>query len=395
MTGPTDFTPVAEARERAASLATPVTGRERLALADADGRVLADAVTAHRAVPHYERAAMDGYAVRASDTVEAGERSPARLAVDDAVAPKTAVRVDTGAEMPAGADAVVKVEATERVDDDLTVFAAVAPGENVAPVGEDVAAGTTPFEAGHRLRPADLGLLRAVGVDAVAVFRRPDVALVQTGDELVADDPAPGETVATNGLTVGRYVERWGCTVSVRDPVPDDEAALRESIAEAAAGADVVATLGGTSMGDRDRVPAAVESVGDLHVHGVGLRPGHPGGVAAVDDTPVLVLPGYPVGCLVTAMALLRPAVARAARLPVTVPPVTEATLARKIASEPGMRTYARVALDGGTATPTRTRGSGVLSSVTEADGWVVVPESAEGFPAGETVAVENWEAVA
>ncbi|WP_226022540.1 gephyrin-like molybdotransferase Glp [Halomicrobium salinisoli] len=388
----TDYAPVADAQAAVRDLVGPVTETERLPLADADGRVLAEEIAAPRAVPHYERAAMDGYALRAEDVVDASDRSPVRLTVGDDVGAGRAVRVDTGEPVPDGADSVLVVEATERVGDELTAFESVAPGENVAPVGEDVEAGAALFAAGHRLRPADLGLLQAVGVDAVEVYRRPEVTLLPTGEELVASDPDPGQVIATNGLTVSRYVERWGGDTTVADIVPDEDDALAAALSEAVAEADVVATLGGTAVGERDRVPGVVGDLGEIRFHGVGLRPGHPVGAAAVDETPVLMLPGYPVGCLVGGMALLRPAVAAAGRLPETDPPTTEAELTRKIASEPGMRTYARVALDGNAATPTRSRGSGVLSSVTEADGWVVVPESVEGIPAGETVPVEHWD---
>ncbi|WP_226011341.1 gephyrin-like molybdotransferase Glp [Halomicrobium salinisoli] len=388
----TDYAPVADAQAAVRDLVGPVTETERLPLADADGRVLAEEIAAPRAVPHYERAAMDGYALRAEDVVDASDRSPVRLTVGDDVGAGRAVRVDTGEPVPDGADSVLVVEATERVGDELTAFESVAPGENVAPVGEDVEVGAALFAAGHRLRPADLGLLQAVGVDAVEVYRRPEVTLLPTGEELVASDPDPGQVVATNGLTVSRYVERWGGDTTVADIVPDEDDALAAALSEAVAEADVVATLGGTAVGERDRVPGVVGDLGEIRFHGVGLRPGHPVGAAAVDGTPVVMLPGYPVGCLVGGMALLRPAVVAAGRLPETDPPTTEAELTRKIASEPGMRTYARVAVEGNTATPTRSRGSGVLSSVTEADGWVVVPESVEGIPAGETVPVEHWD---
>ncbi|WP_225335750.1 molybdopterin molybdotransferase MoeA [Halomicrobium urmianum] len=405
----TDYAPVADAQAAVRDLVDPVTETERLPLAAADGRVLAEEVAAPRAVPHYERAAMDGYAVRAEDVVDASDRSPVRLSVGDEVGAGRAVRVDTGEPVPEGADSVLVVEATERVEGELTAFESVAPGENVAPVGEDVEAGTTLFEAGHRLRPADLGLLKAVGAAHAAVYRRPEVVLIPTGEEIVESDPDPGQVIATNGLTVSRYVERWGGDAAVADIVPDEDDELEGALSDAVAEADVVATLGGTAVGERDRVPGVIGDLGEVSFHGVGLRPGHPVGAAEVDGTPVLMLPGYPVGCLVGAMALLRPAVAAAGRLPETNPPTTEAELTRKIASEPGMRTYARVSLDGGegsdasrssserrsdgdTATPTRSRGSGVLSSVTEADGWVVVPESVEGVPAGETVPVEHWD---
>jgi molybdopterin molybdotransferase len=400
-------TRVDAARAALAERVATVERTERVPLADADGRALAERIVADRPVPHYRRAAMDGWAVRAADTFGASDRSPALLRADDAVAPERAVRVHTGSELPAAADAVVKVEAVDRRGDDLEVFDAVGEGENVAPVGEDVDEGQHLYDPGHRLRPSDLGLLRAVGVDAVTVREHPTVAVLPTGEELVADDPDPGEVVETNGLTVSRLVDRWGGAAAHGDVVTDDRDALRAALTEAVADHDVVVTSGGSSVGERDLVPDVVGDLGEVFVHGVALKPGHPCALGAVDGTPVLLLPGYPVACIVNAVQFLRPAVKWAADLPVEPPPTREATLARKVPSEPGVRTFARVRLTDGdagetddgddegdrpTAEPVRAGGAGVLSSVALSDGWVVVPESAEGLAAGERVAVQNWE---
>ncbi|MBV0901974.1 molybdopterin molybdotransferase MoeA [Haloarcula salina] len=390
-----DRTPVAAAREALLAAVTPHERTERVPLRDADERVVASTVTADRPVPHYRRAAMDGYAVRAEDTFGASRRSPANLRVDEAVTAGTATRVHTGSELPEGADAVVMVEEADRTGDTVAVFDAVAGGENVAPVGEDVAKGQTLYEAGHRLRPSDLGLVKSVGRDAVEVYERPRVSVLPTGEELVQDDPGPGEVVETNGQTVAQYVARWGGEASYREVVTDDADALRAAIS-ADLDHDLVVTTGGSSVGERDLLPEVVDDLGEVLVHGVALKPGHPVALGVVEGTPVLALPGYPVACIVNAVQFLRPALRRAGHLPQTAPPTTEAELTRKIASEPGTRTFARVELDDEgdepTATPTRTGGAGVLSSVALADGWVVVPESVEGYDAGAIVAVEHWE---
>jgi len=396
-------TRVAEARRRLLDATTPHGRTESVPIAEATGRALATDVTAATNVPHYRRAAMDGWAVHASDTFGAGERSPAVLRAADAgtddAAPGTAVRVHTGSALPDGADAVVMVEETDRFGEDVEVFDAVAEGENVAPVGEDVAEGQHLYDAGHRLRPSDLGLLRSTGVETVEVFDQPDVAVIPTGEELVRSDPAPGEIIETNGLTVSRLVEQWGGTARYRDVVTDDEDALAAAI-ERDLNADVVVTTGGSSVGDRDLIPAVVDDLGETFVHGVALKPGHPCALGAVEGTPVVMLPGYPVACIINAVQFLRPATKRAGHLPDTPHPTREARLDRKVRSEPGVRTYVRVRLaadgdgeEGGlTATPTRASGSGVLSSVALSDGWVVVPESREGIAEGETVTVEDWE---
>jgi len=385
---------VAEARSRLLE-ADRIERTERISLSAADGRVLAEPVDAVRNVPHYARAAMDGWAVRAEDTFGASGRSPAVLRPADSVGPNAATRVHTGSELPDGADAVVKVEAVESVGGELEVFDAVGEGENVAPVGEDVEAGQRLYDPGDQLRPSDLGLLKATGIDVVEAVAEPEVAVIPTGEELVQSDPDPGEVVETNRFTVSRLAERWGADVKRRNIVTDDEEALRAAV-ERDLTRDVVVTTGGSSVGDRDLIPGVVDGLGEVFVHGVALKPGHPVALGRINGVTVVLLPGYPVAAIVNAVQFLRPLVKHLGHMPLHPAPSREATLARKIRSEPGVRTFARVKLeatdDGLEATPTRASGAGVLSSVALADGWVVVPEKREGIPEGETVAVENWE---
>jgi molybdopterin molybdotransferase len=400
-----DRTRVERARENLLDSVTPHDRTTGVPVQQADGRTLAAGVTAPAPVPNYERAAMDGYAVRASDTFGASDRAPEalRLAAGgdpeaaDRVGSGEAARVHTGSHLPDGADAVVMVEHAERVGSEVEVFDAVAEGENVGPVGEDVAADQHLYDPGHRLRPSDLGLLKATGLREVEVYERPTVGVVPTGEELVQADPEPGEVVETNGLTVARLVERWGGDATYRDVVTDEASAL-EAAVRRDLHRDLVVTTGGSSVGERDLVPDVVDDLGEVLVHGVALRPGHPVALGVVEDTPVVMLPGYPVACIVNAVQFLRPALKAAGGMPRTEHPTVEARLARKATSEPGVRTFVRVdlreaeAANGREAVPVRSGGSGVLSSVALADGWLVVPEGREGIPAGETVDVELWE---
>jgi molybdopterin molybdotransferase len=377
---------------------------EEVPLAEADGRTLAATMAAPASVPSAPEAAMDGYAVRAGDTFGASDRSPevlrevAEEPTEGTVGPGEAIRVHTGSALPAGADAVVMIEQVEPIADEVEMFDAVAEGENVAAAGEDVEEGQHLYDPGHVLRPSDLGLLKSVGVTEVPVFEKPEVTVIPTGDELVQADPGPGETIETNGLTVARFVERWGGNATELDVVEDDEEALKAAIRSGLDG-ELVVTSGGSSVGERDLLPEVLEELGEIVVHGVALKPGHPFGFAVCEGTPVLMLPGYPVATIVNAVQFLRPAIKRAMDAPLSPHPTTEARLERKIASEPGVRTFARVRLEERpdeplpAAVPTRVSGSGVLSSVALADGWVVVDEAAEGIDAGETVAVQNWEA--
>ncbi|SDY56193.1 molybdopterin molybdotransferase MoeA [Halopenitus persicus] len=430
-----DRTRVAAARSTLLEAVRPHERSERVPVADADGRVVAEPITAPNPVPGYDRAAMDGYAVRARDTFGASDRSPAVLReTTGSVGPEEAARVHTGSDLPAGADAVVMIEQVETVEatDEIETFDAVAEGENVGAAGEDVAEGAHLYDPGHRLRPSDLGLLKSVGLETVPVAEPPRVAVIPTGEELVQADPDPGEVIETNGLTVSRLVDRWGGDARYHDVVTDDESLLRAAIEDAIdAGADLVVTTGGSSVGERDLLPEVIDDLGEVLVHGVALKPGHPVCLGAVDGTPVVSLPGYPVACIVNAVQFLRPAVKRSLGATVDPHPTRRARLARKIASEPGTRTFARVRIEepagegtsagtnGGDATPedgrdatpedgrdvtpadpdalpeatpTRASGSGVLSSVALADGWVVVPEEREGIDAGTVVEVECWE---
>ena len=392
-----DRTRVDDALEALRGVVARADGTEAVPLESADGRSLAEPVRAERPVPHYPRAAMDGYAVRAEATFGASERSPAVLRQVDGgpVGGDDAVRVHTGSEIPEGADAVVKIENVEAVGDEIEVFDAAAEGENVGPIGEDVEAGTELYDPGHQLRPSDLGLLKSTGIETVAVRERPRVSVIPTGEELVQSEPGPGEMIETNGLTVSNLVRRWGGESSYRDIVTDDHDALREAV-ERDLDHDVIVTTGGSSVGERDLIPAVVDEMGEVFVHGVALKPGHPVALGVVGETPVIMLPGFPVACIVNAVQFLRPAVKWAGDLRLTDPPTFPARLDRKIPSEPGIRTFARVSLetkDGErVAVPTRASGSGILSSVALADGWIEIREGVEGLPEDDIVAVQDWE---
>jgi molybdopterin molybdotransferase len=400
-----EYTRLPTARERLLDVAVPHERTERVAITAADGRVLAESISACRPVPHYERAAMDGYAVRAEDTFGAGDRSPAILSrrpVGAEGGPREAVRVHTGSALPPGTDAVVMIERVEAVGDDLEVFGALAEGANVAPVGEDVGADQELFAPGHRLRPSDLGLLKSTGIIEILLRERPTVGVIPTGEELVQRDPGPGEVIETNGLTTARYVSRWGGKPRYRNVVTDDREALRAAIQRDLT-KDVIVTTGGSSVGERDLIPEVIAELGEVLVHGVALRPGHPVALGVVRETPVVMLPGYPVACIVNAVQFLRPLLKRVGGLPAVSHPTRKARLTGKVESEPGFRTFVRVRTEPVDdaeseseetlrATPTRASGSGVLSSVALADGWVAVPEDSEGLSENTVVEVENWE---
>jgi molybdopterin molybdotransferase len=338
--------------------------------------------------------------VRAEDTHGASDASPVRLDVverDGSVDDGEAAYVHTGSAVPDGADGVVRVEKTEVVGERVEVSVALSEGKNVAYAGEDVEEDETVVDEGAVLRPSRLGVLRSVGVEEVDVRRKPRVSVVPTGDEVVTKNPAPGEIIGTNGPMVAEYVESWVGEASVSDVIPDDGDALREAVSEAATDADLVATTGGSSVGERDLLPEVIDKMGEMLVHGVAVKPGHPVGFGVVDETPVIMLPGYPVSCVVNSFEFVRRGVGTLLGVEDTPEPAVRCALGEKVPSEVGARTYTRVEIDDEgderLARPVRTKGAGVLSSVAEADGFVVTPESREGYAEGDEVDVLLWEA--
>lgn len=369
---------------------------ERLPLRKAARRVVGESIVADRNVPHYRRAALDGYAVRSDDTTGASRESPVTLVrTTETVAEGTAQYVDTGAEIPRRADAVVRLERLNENEDTIDVLDPVGEGKDVAPAGEDVSEGTELYGRGQQLTPADLGVLRSLGIEEVRVFEQPRVAVIPTGDEIVSADPDPGQVIETNGLMLGEYITQWGGVPTIQDIVSDDRAALRRALQQASS-QDVIVTSGGSSAGKRDILPETVDEIGDLYVHHVAIKPGHPVGLASVDDTPVFLLPGYPVSALLNAVLFLRPALAWLQGRSAHPFPTTTARLQEPVSAEHGVRRFERVRIestDGRVeACPVRKSGAGALTSVTVADGWIVLDEETTALEAGETVPVEHWD---
>jgi molybdopterin molybdotransferase len=375
---------------------------EEVPLAAAAGRVAAQPVTSDADVPAFSRATMDGYAVRAEDTFGASAYNPIVLAVTGesmpgragagVVGPGTAWRIMTGAPLPEGADAVLRAEDAEEAGDRVAARAAVPQGRNVGRVGEDVRRGDEVIPAGRLLLPQDLGLLSSVGRATVAVHRRPRVRLMVSGNELLPSGAKPeGSRIAdANGPMLLALVERDGGVVEELCRVPDDEAAMRAALVRP--GADVVVTAGAASVGREDRVPLLVAELGRLLIHGVAMRPSSPAGVGRIAGAPVLLLPGNPVSCLVAydffAGPVIRTMGGRSAALPystVTLP------LSGRLASQIGRTDYARVRVRAGRVEPVAVGGAAVLSSVTGADGFVIVPSGSEGFPEGHPVEVHLY----
>jgi putative molybdopterin biosynthesis protein len=363
----------------------------RLPLADAVGRVTAEPVWARRSSPPFDAAAMDGIAVTAASTVGAGETTPLHLP------PREYDVVDTGDPLPPGRDAVVMREHVQLVaapdGPRAELRQAVPPYQHVRSVGEDVATGELLLPGGHRLRAVDVAAAAAAGATDLLVHRRPVVAVVPTGDEVrpIGAATGPGDVLDTNSLMLAAQAVEAGCEARTLPIVPDDPALVEQAVRSAAADADLVVVVAGSSAGRDDWTASVVRSAGTLAVHGVAVRPGHPVVLGVVDRTPVLGCPGYPVSAALTFEIFAAPLLASLEGTVVPGRPTVRAHLARKLASVVGMDDWVRVRLgqvgDRVVATPL-SRGAGVLTSLVRADGLLVVLADVEGHAAGSEVDV-------
>ena len=366
----------------------------KLPLSDAVGLVLAEPVWATRSSPPFDAAAMDGIALRAADTLGASETTPLRLTAEAYEV------VDTGDPMPRECDAVIMREEVDEVDEGaVELRAAAAPWQHVRSIGEDVSAGELLLPTGHRLRPVDVAAAGAAGATEVTVRRRPVVTVIPTGDEIrpLGAELRPGDLPDTNSLMLATQAEEAGCEAVRLPVVPDDPAQIAAALREAAPSSDLVILIAGSSAGRDDYTAAVVAEEGTLAVHGVAVRPGHPVVLGAVQETPVMGAPGYPVSAALTFDIFARPLLAALEGAPTPGWPLARSRLTRKLASPMGMDDWIRVRLGrvGGelVATPLP-RGAGVLTSLVRADGLLVVPAALEGRHAGDEVEVRLLRAL-
>lgn len=365
---------------------------EEVTLESCTGRVLAEPVVSERNVPHYRRAAMDGYAVRASDTLGASPANPVMLQLSDQIEEGSTSWVHTGAAVPEGADAVVMVEDTATAGNLVQIRAQVYPNRNIGQVGEDIKKGDRVFEEGHLLRPCDAAVLASIGFNRVKVFKKPLVAVIPTGDELVSrkdnrDVPPPGKVLETNGLMSALYVEKWGGVPRCTEIVPDNPDSIKKAV-ETNLDADMILLLGGTSVGKRDHAPEVVATLGELLLHGIGVSPGKPTALGIVNNVPVVCLPGYPVAGLIALYLFVHPGIRKLTAIPELPELILKRRLVAKISSKIGYVGFVRVVFEGDKVRPLVGAGAGILSSVAKADGYVLVPENLEGYAEGEEVDV-------
>ncbi|MBV7329875.1 molybdopterin biosynthesis protein [Chloroflexi bacterium TSY] len=380
----------------ARDLLTP-RGTENIPVTDACGRVTALPVWAKISSPHYHASAMDGYAVRAESTHRATETSPKQLVIGT-----DAIPVDTGDPLPQGMNAVIMLEQTQLLKSDdgdcIEILAATAPWRHVRSMGEDMVATELVLPANHLLRPQDLGAIAGSGHRQVTVYRRPRVAILPTGTELVQPgvDLKPGQIVEYNSIMLGAQAEEAGCAITRLPIVADRYEEIREAVVAALENHDLVAINAGSSAGSEDYTAAIVRELGELQVHGIAIRPGHPVILGTAESNgqgrALVGIPGYPVSAAVTFERIVLPLLYRwQGQLPPERPTV-EATLTRKTLSPIGEDEFMRVSVgqvgERVVATPLG-RGAGVIMSLVKADGIVTIPRFSEGHNADEEVQVE------
>ncbi len=364
---------------------------EEVPVADALGRVTAEAVFARVSVPHYHAAAMDGIAVRAEETLGATDSSPLKLRVG-----AQAIWVDTGDPLPPDTNAVIMAEQVQDLGDGkLEILATVAPWQHVRPMGEDLVATELVLPENHSLGAVDLGALVAAGHTSVAVRRRPTVAILPTGTELVEGGTiplAPGAIVDFNSVVLAGQVREWGGEPTRLPITPDDRTLIRDRVTAALEQHDVVLVIAGSSAGSEDFTAGIVRELGELLVHGVAIRPGHPLILGVARNKALIGIPGYPVSAILTSELFLKPLLYRLQGLPPPSRPRTTATITRKLLSPMGEEEYVRVKLgqvgERLMAAPL-SRGAGVIMSMVRADGLARIPRFSEGVHAGAEVEVE------
>ncbi len=389
--------------------AAPVARFEDVSLAEALGRVPAAQIEAPETLPAFARSTMDGYAVIAADTFGASDSAPAYLRLCGEIRMGTvpalrvealgAARIHTGAMLPAGADAVVMVEDTNAHGGEIEILDAVAPGENVVGVGEDVVAGEPALRAGRRIRAAETGGLAALGLTTVRVFERPRVAILSTGDEVVPPDsvPALGQVRDVNASTVAAVIARAGGTAVAHGIVGDDVARLEAAARTALANADALVLSAGSSVSLRDLTARVVDGLGrpGILVHGIAIKPGKPTLIAVADGKPIVGLPGNPASALVVAWRLIAPLVRRLggeASDAAGIGSQVDAVLTAPVRSRPGREdfvpcTLERAASGAVRATPIFGK-SNLIFTLVRADGLIVIPLDQSGVGAGATVRV-------
>ncbi|MFC2026830.1 gephyrin-like molybdotransferase Glp [Chloroflexota bacterium] len=364
----------------------PVERTRSLKIDDALGCVLAEDIIARHYTPPFNRAAMDGYAVKSKDTVGASKQNPKKLnlvgtlyagsTINGELSAGESIQISTGAPMPAGADAVVMLENTEHTDNIVSIFKSASPLSNVALKGEDIKRGEIVLKRGMHLGAGKIGVLASQGSRRCMVYEKPAVAILPTGEEIVETGRRlkAGQIYDINSHTLSAVVKGNGGLPVIFSTTGDNTESIKANLDKALDNADLVVISGGSSVGEKDLIIDVLEERGKVFFHGINIKPGKPTAFAIVKGKPVLCMPGYPTSCLINAYLLLGPAIRRMAHLPPGRSFSIQAKMGARVTGGNGRRLSLPVRLEGETAYPIL-KGSGAITGTAQADGYITVDE--------------------
>ena len=400
-----DLIPFEHARKIIMESIKPIQDEEQIPIENAMYRVLSENITSPLNIPPFARAAEDGYAIQAQDSFGAGQYAPNVLKLigkintgeskNITISTGEAVEIATGAPLPTGADAVVRVEDTEKNDETIKVYRPVHPGFDVAPAGEDIKKGDVILKSGDIMNPQKIGAIAAVGISHIKVYRKPKVAILPSGDELTKPGKkrGKGKIYDVNSYTLFSIVSSNGGIPVLFDYIHDEIKHIERNLIDALK-YDIVIFSGGSSVGERDLLVDVVNRYGEIKFHGVQVKPGKPTWFALVNRTPVFGMPGFPTSCLNDAYQFLVPALRKMAHLPERKEKIIKAKMARRITSTLGRMQFFTVYIKNGYAHPAY-KTSGAITSLANSDGYIIIPATSDLVEKNEEVTVHLWSGYA
>lgn len=384
-----------------------VISAEEIEIKDALNRILADDIISEKNIPHFDRSAMDGYAIKAKDSFGASQKNPKKVKLVGIIEigeftkleikKGEAVRISTGALVPENSDAVIKIEDTEIENDLINLYTSLVPGKNISMRGEDIKKGTHVLSKGTELKAEHIALLTSLGFNKIKVRIKPKISIFSSGDELLepGDNLKPGKIYNSNTPMISALVNLYGGVVLRGETVKDDKDAIKKILLETEKDSNIIIFTGGTSIGTKDYLPEIINELGKVLTHGIAMRPGSPVLLGLINNTLIFCLPGTPVAAYVSFLKIAGPAIRKRLGCLILDPRIEVAAIINKDVpvSGLGILHYLRVKVEKDKnnfiANPIKLKGSGVISSLTTSDGIIEIPPNQEGLKKGERVIVK------
>ncbi len=400
------LTPLEDALDKLYSI-IQVISAEEIEIKDALNRILADDIISEKDIPHFDRSAMDGYAIKAKDSFGASPKNPKKVKLVGIIEigeftkleinKGEAVRISTGALVPENSDAVIKIEDTEIENDLINLYTSLVPGKNISMRGEDIKKGTHVLSKGTELKAEHIALLTSLGFNKIKVRIKPKISIFSSGDELLepGDNLKPGKIYNSNTPMISALVNLYGGVVLRGETVKDNKDAIKKILLETEKDSNVIIFTGGTSVGTKDYLPEIINELGKVLTHGIAMRPGSPVLLGLINNTLIFCLPGTPVAAYVSFLKIAGPAIRKRLGCSILDPRIEVAAIINKDVpvSGLGILHYLRVKVEKDKnnfiANPIKLKGSGVISSLTTSDGIIEIPPNQEGLKKGETVIVK------